>query len=71
MRRARKGRERDEEEDLKKEEIALGHPLVIRGIKDEKAAGVDRTASELWKYGGEMIKDWIWGFCNKVWKGKG
>lgn len=67
MRGARKGRERDEEEDLKKEEIER----MIRGIKDEKAAGVDGTASELWKYGGERIKNWIWGFCNKVWKGKG
>lgn len=50
---ARKGRERDNEEDLGKEEIER----VIRGMEDKKAAGVDGIASELWKYGGEGIRD--------------
>lgn len=66
MRGARKRRERDNE-DLGKEEIER----VIRGMKDEKAAGMDGIASELWKYGEEGIRDWVWGFCNKVWRGEG
>lgn len=66
VRGARNGRERDNEEDLGKEEIER----MIRGMK-EKAEGVDGIASELRKYGGKGIRDWVWGFCNKVWRGEG
>lgn len=28
-------------------------------------------ANEIWKYGGERVKEWSWRFCNRVWKGEG
>jgi len=36
-----------------------------------KVMGVDEIRNEVCKYGrGEEVERWIWGLCNKVWKGK-
>jgi len=51
-----------EEKEISKEEIRL----VIRKMKDGKAAGLDGLPGEVWKYGGEEMIEWIWSFCNKV-----
>jgi len=25
----------------------------------------------VWKYGGEKLEEWVWKFCNKVWREEG
>jgi len=42
-------RRREEEEDLRLEEIRG----ILRKVKDGKALGVDGVSGETWKYGGE------------------
>lgn len=32
---------------------------------------MDGMANEVWKYGRGRVKEWIWKFCNRVWKGEG
>lgn len=59
--------ERKEEEELSMEEVRKA----IRMLKDGKAAGIDELPSEAWKYGGEGMEEWVWEFCNRVWKGEG
>lgn len=38
-------------------------------MRDGKAMGIDETSGELWKYGGDEVEEWVWGFCNKIWRG--
>lgn len=62
------GRRQEEvEEEISKKEIkeALGK------LKNGKAMGVDEIPGEAWKYGGEVVEDWIWKLCNRVWGGEG
>jgi len=57
--------EGDREEDLEWEEVKR----IIEGLKDGKAIGQDGISNEVWKYGGEGIKRWVWGLCKRVWRG--
>lgn len=52
------GREKREEgeEELRKEEVME----VIRKLKDGKAMGSDGIPNEVWKYGGEEVREGIW-----------
>jgi len=43
---------------------------IVRGMKDRKAMGTDEIPNEEWKYGGEKLEEWVWTFCNKVWRGE-
>lgn len=63
----REGGEQDGEEEIRREEVEK----VINRLKGGKAAGVDGMTNEVWKHGGERIKDWLWNFCNRAWKRKG
>ena len=47
---------------IRKEEIAK----VLRRLKDGKAVGTDKIPSEVWKYGGEEVENWVWKICNGV-----
>lgn len=38
-------------------------------MRDGKAMGIDEIPGELWKYGGNEVEEWVWGFCNKIWRG--
>nr|XP_034194960.1 nipped-B-like protein B [Osmia lignaria] len=60
-------RERDEEADIRKEEIRKA----VAKLKDGKATGGDEIPNEVWKYGGEEVMDWAWKICNRVWRGEG
>jgi len=31
---------------------------------------MDEIPSEVWKYGGEEMRRWAWGICNRIWKGE-
>lgn len=42
---------------------------VLRGLKEGKATGTDGIPNEALKYGGEKMEEWIYNFCNRVWKG--
>lgn len=56
-----------EERDIEKEEIWN----VMRKVKDKKAMGRDGIPNEVWKYGGEEVREWGWKLCNRVWRGEG
>lgn len=60
-------REEDREEKLSREEIRD----VMNKIKEGKAAGIDGIPGEVWKHGGEEIEEWVWRYCNRIWKGEG
>jgi len=62
-----KGRGRGGQEEISREEVRR----VVREMKDGKDMGVDGIPNEVWKYGGAGMEEWIWGFCNKVWRGGG
>lgn len=57
----------DEEEEINKEEIRK----MLKELKGGKAPGMDGITNEVWKYGGVKLEEWIWKFCNRVWKGEG
>ncbi|KAL6417577.1 hypothetical protein ACFW04_012648 [Cataglyphis niger] len=44
---------------------------VIGRLKDNKAVGADGIPSEVWKYGGKNVEEWIWKICNRLLKGEG
>lgn len=33
---------------------------------DGRAMGIDRITNEVWKYGGEELKDWEWQVCSRI-----
>lgn len=35
-------------------------------MRDGKAMGIDEIPGKLWKYGGDEVEEWVWGFCNKI-----
>ena len=53
----REGRDRDDEEDIPREEISK----VLKNLKVRKAPVID----EAWKYGGERLREWAWVMCNR------
>jgi len=65
------GRDRREEEEGVKEISRKEISDAIRKLKEGKAIGEDGIAREAWIYGGEVVEEWIWGWCNRVWKGEG
>jgi len=40
----------------------------IGRLGEGKASGIDRILEEVWKYGDEEIKRWVWEFCNRIWR---
>ncbi|XP_068989265.1 uncharacterized protein [Neodiprion pinetum] len=60
-------RKGDGEGELQREEIKK----VIGKLRDGNAPGGDGIVSEVWRYGGEEMKQWIWKTCNRVWVGEG
>src|SRR5678815_1965780 len=38
----------------------------VRKLKNGKFAGIDQITGEMIKNRGEMVIDWIWKFCNKM-----
>lgn len=59
---SRKGKERDEEEELGKMQVEK----VLGRLKKGKAAGEYRITNEVWKFGREEIREWVWEFCNRI-----
>ncbi|XP_011861973.1 PREDICTED: uncharacterized protein LOC105558726, partial [Vollenhovia emeryi] len=60
------GKRRDNEEEISKEEIKEA----INRIKKGKAIGIDGIPGEAWMYAGEETTEWVWSYCNRVWKGE-
>ncbi|XP_011859507.1 PREDICTED: putative golgin subfamily A member 6-like protein 6, partial [Vollenhovia emeryi] len=61
------GKRKDNEEEISKEEIKEA----INRIKKGKAIGIDGIPGEAWMYAGEETTEWVWSYCNRVWKGEG
>lgn len=59
--------ERDGEQEISREEVKR----ILGKMKKGKAAGEDGIPSEVWKYGGERIEEWVREMCNRVWRGEG
>ncbi|CAK9799089.1 Transposon TX1 uncharacterized 149 kDa protein [Anthophora plagiata] len=62
-----RGREEDEEKNISREEIGKA----IKRLKEGKAPGGDGIPNEVWKFGGEVVRERIWEVCNRVWRGEG
>lgn len=60
-------REQEEEAEIGREEIKV----IIGKLKKGKATGVDGVPNEVWIYGGEKVEEWMWSFCNRIWRGEG
>lgn len=56
----------DGEEELRRSEVKK----VLEKLKKGKAVGTDGVPNEVWKRGGGNIEEWIWDFCNRVWRGE-
>lgn len=54
----------DKEVGISKMEITKA----IDRLKEGKAAGIDDIPSEVWKFGGKGMRNWVWEFCNRVWR---
>lgn len=67
MRSRREGEREEEEEELRREEVGE----VVGKLREGRAMGSDRIPNEVWKFGGEVVKEWLWGGCNRVWRGEG
>lgn len=69
--RVRKGgrgrRLEDGEQELRRSEVRK----VVEKLKKGKATGIDGVPNEVWKFGGERMEEWVWGFCNRVWRREG
>lgn len=63
----RRGRRVDEEGEMSREELKV----VLRRLKNGKAAAVDGILSKMWKNGGEGLEGWILEMCKRVWRGEG
>jgi len=61
------GRREKKEKEVEREEVkgAIGR------LKDGKALGIDGIPNEVWRYGGEELKNWAWEICRRVWRGEG
>lgn len=40
-------------------------------MKGNKAVGMYEIPTEVWKYGGAGVEEWIWRLCNRVWRWEG
>jgi len=62
----RMGKREGEEKDITREEVkrALGK------LKEGKTVGGDEIPGEVWKHGGERLREFIWDICNRVWRGE-
>jgi len=61
-----RGRREGEEMDITREEVER----VIGKLKEGKAVRGDETPREVWKYGGERLRKFVWDICNGIWRGK-
>lgn len=59
--------EKSLEKNIGKEKIRK----VIKKLKGGKAAGINGTLSEAWKYGEKRLEKWVQDFCNRVCRGEG
>jgi len=59
-------RELEEEGEIRREEIKR----VIGKLKERKTAERGGIVNEVWKYGGEEVRKWLWEICNGVWRGE-
>ncbi|KAL6419496.1 hypothetical protein ACFW04_011365 [Cataglyphis niger] len=57
----------DEKEGISRSEMRA----VMGKLKDNKAVGADGIPSEVWKYRGENVEEWIWKISNRIWKREG
>lgn len=60
-------REKDEEEDIKGEEIEWA----VWSMDNRKTSGIDEIPNKVWKYGGKELEERTWITCNRVWIGEG
>lgn len=67
IREGKRKEEVGEEGELSRGEIKK----VLKTMKNGKAVALHEMPGEIWKYGGEGIKEWVWKFCNRVWKREG
>lgn len=63
----RKEEVEDREEEIDREEIRR----IKNNIKEGKAGGINGIPGEVWKHGGEELEEWVWEYCNRIWKGEG
>ncbi|XP_077280504.1 uncharacterized protein LOC143907534 [Temnothorax americanus] len=63
----RRRERREEEEEIRREEVWE----VVKKLRERKALGSDGIPNEVWKFGREVVKEWLWEVCNRVWKGEG
>lgn len=64
IRGAKRKEEVGEEGELSRGEIKK----VLKTMKNGKAVALHEMPGEIWKYTGEGIEEWVWKFCNRVWK---
>lgn len=62
----REEREEDDKPEISRDEVERA----VKKLKDGKAVGEDEIPGEVWKYGGERLKECLWEMCNRIWKGK-
>lgn len=58
------GRGEDEEQELGRTEVLN----IVGRMKKGKVVGLDGLPGEVWKFGEEKVEEWMWKFCNKIWK---
>jgi len=58
---------REDEEGISRQEIKEA----IGSIKGGKAAGLDGIPGKVWKYGGKEVEEWVWNYCNGIWRREG
>jgi len=57
-----KGRREGEEMDITREEVKKA----LRKLKEGKAVGGDEIPGEVWKHGGERLREFVWNICNRI-----
>ncbi|CAK9810685.1 Transposon TX1 uncharacterized 149 kDa protein [Anthophora plagiata] len=45
--------------------------MAIKRLKEGKAPGGNGIPNEVWKYGGDAIRERVWEVCNRAWRGEG
>ena len=49
-------------EDITREEVLKA----LDKLKNGKAAGIDNISTEMLKFGGDCVKDWMWKICKEA-----
>ncbi|XP_071652387.1 uncharacterized protein [Temnothorax longispinosus] len=62
----KEGELEEEEEDIRREEVWE----MVGKLREGTAMGSEGIPNEVWKFGGEMVKVWLWEVCNRMWKGE-